>query len=123
MMGSWLQIITRGRRPPRRSRSWGPATYTGEYNGSRSGSEAGCTRSLPGRGAERVTVEFGERPPGEPAAVVDVRARDVDRTVGQLPLVDLEHVLGAGRADRDEHDAVGGELLHQGRRNVVDATG
>src|SRR5436190_348495 len=75
------------------------------------------------RSPDRTAFELGERYPGEPAAIVDVRARHVDRAVLDLPLCDLEHMLSARRTDRNEHDAVGLELLHQGWWDVVDAAG
>ena len=46
----------------------------------------------------------------------------IEPSVG-LRLDDLQHALGAGRPDRNDHDPVGLELLQQRRRNMVDAAG
>ena len=47
----------------------------------------------------------------------------VDGAVRAGRLHHLEDVLRAGRADGDDHDPVGLQLLQQRRRDVVDAAG
>src|SRR5947199_8114730 len=60
---------------------------------------------------DQVSFVPGERHESNSPALIDVRARDADRAVGRLLVGDLERVLGAGRADRDHHDAIRLHLL------------
>src|SRR5581483_6589394 len=64
-----------------------------------------------------------KRHEGQRPAVIDVGADDAERSVGRLLLHDLQHVLCAWRADRDDHYPVWLQLLQQRRRDVVDPAG
>src|SRR3984893_18259703 len=75
------------------------------------------------RADDLVALELGEGHERHDLAAVDVLAAGGDRTVGPLRLGDLEDALRARRADRDDHQAAGLELLQTGRRHVVDDAG
>src|SRR6185312_10711911 len=80
----------------------------------RSGAELATTCRLAVVAAhDLVSLEFGEGDKRHNLTVVDVRARDVERSIGQLLLDHFQHMLGAGRSDRDHHDAVRLQLLQQ----------
>src|SRR5271170_493677 len=67
--------------------------------------------------------EPGEGHEIDDGAAINVGARDIDPALRALALDDFQHMLGAWRSNRNDHDPVGLELLQQRRGNMVDAAG
>src|SRR5208337_1580009 len=84
------------------------------------GTTAGGARPAPPSARLMAAAQRNE---GDDLAAEDVGARDALRAARVGLLDHLQNMLRAWRADRNDHDSAGAQLLQERRRDVVDAAG